>query len=234
MAYQSNKRSLFFMPLPIVMELEQRVQYWRELWRQFGNGRRHRTRADDAVDRVFQTEREWKSRKRIVQTEPKRLPGHISCEQTDYVRFDPENLSWFEPSETTPDWWLIVGINVQNLSRTEAIVPEEILSVSASYEGAEYPGELRRVPTCLEGGAVPNDTVRYHLKPYGLVTEHNIIAKQNNFDAFTVPGFALPADPVPPMQDATVAALFVLPGSKQPKPELTLRFDGLTYIYSCR
>lgn len=81
------------MPLPIVMELEQRVQDWRELWRQFGNGRRHHTRADDAVDRVFQTEREWKNRKRIVQTEPKRLPGHISCEQTDYVRFIPAGMN---------------------------------------------------------------------------------------------------------------------------------------------
>lgn len=64
----------------------------------------HRTRGDDVVDEAFMSEREWKSRKRIVQTEPKRLPGHISCEQTDYVRFDPENFSWFEPSETTPDW----------------------------------------------------------------------------------------------------------------------------------
>lgn len=104
----------------------------------------------------------------------------------------------------------------------------------ASCEGAEYPGELRRVPTCLEGGAVPNDTVRYEVKLYGIVKEYNIIARQNNFDAFTVEGFALPADPVPPMQDATVAALFVLPGSKQAKPELKLRFDGLTHIYSCR
>ena len=36
----------------------------------------------------------------------------------------------------------------------------------------------------------------------------------------------------PPMEVATVAARFILPGSRQPHGvELVLRFDGLTFIY---
>ena len=194
--------------------------------------RYHRTRGQDLVDEVFMSEREWQNRKRVEQTEPKRLLGYVSCEQTDYVRFIPENINWYEPTVTTPDWWMLVGINVQNLSRTDTVVPEDILTVSVVCEGVEYPGELRRVPTCLEGGAVPHDRVEYHIRPYGLVKACNIVAQQNNFDAFTVEGFALPADPVPPMEDATVAARFILPGSRQPHGvELVLRFDGLTFIY---
>ena len=128
--------------------------------------RYHRTRGQDLVDEVFMSEREWQNRKRVEQTEPKRLLGYVSCEQTDYVRFDPENLSWFEPSETTPDWWLIVGINVAPHPRLRrdgtSIYLDQTVSFYQAAMGAEVeiPSLDGKVKCTVAAGTQPGTTLR--------------------------------------------------------------------------